>query len=606
MAYADADGDGYAACEECDDGDAAVNPGATEACNGVDDDCDGTADEGATGATWYADNDGDGYGDASSPVDSCTRPSGYVAGATDCDDGQSAVNPGAAETCNGVDDDCDGTVDGGASDATTWYADADGDGYGDSTSTATACDAPSGYVAAGGDCDDADAAYNPGATEACDDPTDYNCDGSVAYADADGDGWAACEECDDTDAGVNPSATESCNGVDDDCDGTVDGDDAVDAATWYTDADGDGYGDAGSSSVACDRPAGSLADDSDCDDTAAGVNPGAVETCNGVDDDCDGTVDDGASDGTTWYADADGDGYGDSTSTTTACDAPAGYVAGGSDCDDTDAAYNPGATEACDDPADYNCDGSVAYADADGDGYAACEECDDGDAAVNPGATEACNGVDDDCDGTVDEDSAIDATTWYADADGDGYGDATTYTLACDPPTGYVETDDDCDDADATVNPGATETCNNVDDDCNGLVDDGTVCTTCDVEYYGDDNVPYLFCWSSRLSWTRSETACQGYGYELVTLDDDDENTWVADTAYAYAASRWWIGLNDRDTEGTYAWSSGDGVSYTNWAAGEPNDPGGNADCVAIGRNDVDTWSDETCPAARPYVCEGG
>ena len=75
------------------------------------------------------------------------------------------------------------------------YADVDADGYGDTADAMASCSEPAGYTALGSDCDDGDAAYNPGAAEACDDPNDYNCDGSVAYEDADGDGFAACSEC---------------------------------------------------------------------------------------------------------------------------------------------------------------------------------------------------------------------------------------------------------------------------------------------------------------------------------------------------------------------------------------------------------------------------
>ena len=103
----------------------------------------------------------------------------------------------------------------------------------------TACDAPDGYVEEGGDCDDDDVAIHPAASESCSDPTDYNCDGEVEYADVDGDGFAACEDCDDTDEDVNEDAAEVCNDVDDDCDGLVDDDDgSVDLSgggTWYTD-----------------------------------------------------------------------------------------------------------------------------------------------------------------------------------------------------------------------------------------------------------------------------------------------------------------------------------------------------------------------------------
>ena len=91
---------------------------------------------------------------------------------------------------------------------------------------------------------------------------------------------------------------------------------------------------------------------------------------------------------------------------------------------------------------------------------------------MHPAATEACNGIDDDCDSLVDESGATGESTWYADVDGDGYGDASAALAACDQPSGYVATSDDCDDADLAVNPGATEACNGIDDDCDGLTDE--------------------------------------------------------------------------------------------------------------------------------------
>ena len=119
-------------------------------------------------------------------------------------------------------------------------------------------------------------------------------------------------DCDDHRALTNPAATELCNGFDDDCDSLTDEPDAADAATWHADSDGDGFGNAASPAIACDRPDGHAKDSTDCDDTRKAVHPGATEVCNGLDDDCDGLLDDAdpsldLSTRPTWYKDADGD-----------------------------------------------------------------------------------------------------------------------------------------------------------------------------------------------------------------------------------------------------------------------------------------------------------
>jgi hypothetical protein len=396
--YADGDGDGYGdleasveACEaptgfvddssDCDDADDAVHPEAGEICNGIDDDCDeliDDEDEVLDPATWYADGDGDGYGDAESSTEACELPSGFVDDSSDCDDTDDAVHPEADEICNGIDDDCDELIDDEDEvlDPATWYADGDGDGYGDAESSAEACELPSGFVADDSDCDDGDATIHPGATETCN-GVDDDCDGvadeglsySTWYADGDGDGYgdpttgvlecaqptgfvADASDCDDGDGAINPGAAESCNGADDDCDGDVD--EGV-TSTWYVDGDGDGYGDPASPVEACAATSGTVADGSDCDDGDAAINPGAVESCNGADDDCDGDVDEGVA--STWYVDGDGDGYGDPASPVEACTATSGTVADSSDCDDGDGAINPGASEVCDDGVDDDCDG---------------------------------------------------------------------------------------------------------------------------------------------------------------------------------------------------------------------------------------------------------
>jgi large repetitive protein len=428
-AAVDGDGDGWTVDEDCDDGDPAVFPGAEEVCNSVDDDCDDAIDEDATdAAAWYPDADADSYGDDAATTWACEEPDDHVAVGGDCDDADSDVFPGADELCDGADEDCDGVIDeDDALDAPTWYGDADGDGYGVDSDVATACDAPFGYVAHDGDCDDADPAFHPGAAEAdCTDPADYNCDGAVGYADGDGDGFAACEDCDDGEAAANPDGVEVCDALDNDCNGLLN-DDATDAPTWYADADLDGHAGTNLTLVQCDAPAGYLAVADDCDDLDATSFPGATELCDEADNNCDGAIDEGV--GQTWYLDADGDGYGNPAATLVACFAPPGTVGNADDCDD-----------------------AVA--------------------TTNPASWEICDGFDNDCDGFVDEDDAINGDVWFLDGDLDGYGVTSATTLACDQPQGFAGNADDCDDSDPGINPDAVELCNTWDDDCDGLVDE--------------------------------------------------------------------------------------------------------------------------------------
>ena len=345
--YADLDGDGFGDAEapldvcglpdgtsrnddDCDDSVAEIYPGADELCNGIDDNCDGDADEGAVDApAWYYDGDGDTYGNCRSVVYACEPPGGYVAvdSALDCDcnDGDAGVNPGEAEICDGrTDENCDGQTDEtGATGGTVWYADSDRDGYGDPTGSVSACSAPANYVANADDCDDGSRSISPSATEVCN-GLDDDCDGSIDsgaanpstwYRDADSDGVgdaastttgcnapvgyvATSGDCNDADPAVSSGAAETCNGMDDDCDGTVD-DAAVDASTWYDDADGDGYGDPTASTLSCTAPSGSTSNSSDCDDSDSGISPAATEVCDSADNDCDRSVDEGGVCGTT-------------------------------------------------------------------------------------------------------------------------------------------------------------------------------------------------------------------------------------------------------------------------------------------------------------------
>jgi hypothetical protein len=126
--------------------------------------------------------------------------------------------------------------------------------------------------------------------------------------------------------------------------------------TYYLDADSDGYGDINVFNDTCAAPIGYVLDNTDCNDADNSVNPAAVELCDGLDQNCDGIADDGISN--TYYADVDGDTYGDINVTKDSCDVPVGYVIDNLDCDDSNAAINVLALEVCD-GLDNNCDGVI-------------------------------------------------------------------------------------------------------------------------------------------------------------------------------------------------------------------------------------------------------
>jgi hypothetical protein len=172
-----------------------------------------------------------------------------VPASADCDDQDATSFPGATETCDGRDNNCDGATDEGL--LITVYPDEDGDGFGDPGGATEVCALADGFVTQAGDCEDDDPRFFPGAVESdCEDPNDYNCDGSVGLADQDGDGRSACEDCDDKNATVFPGATETCDSLDNNCDGAVDEGLQI---TVYPDADGDGYGDGAAPLLTCSR-----------------------------------------------------------------------------------------------------------------------------------------------------------------------------------------------------------------------------------------------------------------------------------------------------------------------------------------------------------------
>ena len=276
----------------------------------------------------------------------------------------------------------------------SWFADVDGDGFGDDGETTTACVAPEDHTEVGGDCDD-------------------------------------------DDADVHPDATEVCDEVDNDCNGEID--EGV-SLTFYADADGDGFGDDSGAMTACEPVVGLIEEGGDCDDSDGDVSPDAWEVCNGVDDNCDGAIDEGVT--TTFYRDADSDGFGDPLAAVEACEAPEDHTAEPGDCDDS------------------------------------CDTC-------HPDGSEVCDGLDNDCDTDVDEDAG---DRYWPDCDGDTYAVwARASIRSCEVPApvdgcaawterepSYITTSD-CDDENEEVRPGADYhdtprpgTVDNWDWDCSG------------------------------------------------------------------------------------------------------------------------------------------
>ncbi|MEK7615412.1 MAG: putative metal-binding motif-containing protein, partial [Patescibacteria group bacterium] len=423
---------------DCDDTNPKTHPSVTETCDHVDNDCNGATDEDLI-KRQYLDADEDGFGDPDVFVDDCPK-SGYVANNLDCDDAQPKVNPTAIEICDGVDNDCNKQIDEGLTGI--WYQDQDKDAYGNPDVSVGGCPQP-GYVASSFDCLDTNSKVHPDTEELCD-TLDNNCDGqtdedltAVWYIDQDLDGFGSpslffdgCQkagyvgnnlDCNDGNNKIAPNATEVCDSVDNDCNGATDEDLTV---VQYQDQDKDGYGNPDIFLDGCPK-SGYVANNLDCNDGNNKIAPSATEICDEVDNDCNGVTDEDLT--SLWYLDQDNDGFGDSASSFTGCP-KAGYVNKGLDCNTS----NP---------------------------------------QVNPNAIEVCNGIDDNCGGQTDEGLTV---VQYKDQDKDGYGNPDIAIDDCKT-SGYVENNLDCNDANIKVSPSATETCDGLDNDCNGQTDEGFV-----------------------------------------------------------------------------------------------------------------------------------
>lgn len=413
-----------------------------ERCNGIDDDGDGQADEGPVAAS--VDDDGDGSGSDAGLVlyvDCGAVPPGRVADLADCDDGRDEVHPGASESCDAVDDDCDGALDDGAcegevnsEDTSAWMVvDDDVDWW----TAVDRCDAVGWHLATLDVFDEEEGLMDsagPWGRSFWIGYTDQGQEGSWDWIDGSGGGYLTWDNNQPDDGG--PYVSEDCGEIDP----NGDWDDEVcdqrapfvcehrcDERWWFYDADGDGLGDPNQVDDECERLDGTVANSLDCDDG---------------DTDAPGV----------WFVDADSDGFGGEPVVACVGD---GLVELSGDCDDGEVSVHPGAGDLGGDGIDQDCDG----ADAEG--------------PPDPGQDDS------DGDGLSDDvEDALGTDPHYPDSDGDGWGDGDEVELGTDPLStdsdddGLVDPDEGTGDTDGDGLVDAADP----DDDGDGLltVDEGT------------------------------------------------------------------------------------------------------------------------------------
>lgn len=260
---------------------------------------------------------------------------------------------------------------------------------------------------------------------------------------------------------------------------------------YFIDQDGDNFGYKSLPIYSCEPLEGYSDNFLDCEDNNFDINPSTKEICNGLDDNCNGIIDEGFT-LSVWYYDEDGDGFGNEQ--IKLCNQPIGYVKESSDCDDLDKNINPGLDELCD-KKDNDCDGLTdeellkECSNPCGKGI---QECIDGaytkcSISAKP---EICDGIDNNCNGETDE--GLEFTTWYQDDDNDGFGDNNTNPIYdCKQPEDLINLAGDCNDSNQEINPSMEEICNGIDDNCDGLIDlkfSNEICNTYDFIFVIDNS----------------------------------------------------------------------------------------------------------------------
>jgi hypothetical protein len=455
--WIDANADASDGCEiECE-----PSNGGVEICDGEDNDCDGQLDESDAedATTYFADTDGDGYGDPSVSESSCSQPSGFVENDEDCNDSNPNVNPDAEELCDGTDDDnCDGTVDEQCPCSAGETRDC-GTDVGVCQTGQQSCDESGTWGGCNGG--------QGGSTETCD-GLDNDCDGTAdedfpKKGNACSKGVGACESAgqlicnasgDDVecDASPNPPSNELCDGIDNDCNGVID----------------NGFGEKGDPCTvgvgACEAT-GTYTCAADGSDTVCDATPGTPtsEVCgNSIDDNCNGTADENC---TCNYKNQTEGVCSMGIPSGGNCDPPNDFEMDESSCDGLDNDCDGVTDEGCACDFDNTSTGVCSTGAIDDQGFCAAP-------GTYADPEMICDGLDNDCDGSTDE---------GCDDDGDGYCDSGL-TVVGQPsvcPNSAPDTADDCDDASDVTYPGAAEN------------ESPTSCRRdLDKDGYGSDNPP--------------------------------------------------------------------------------------------------------------------